>query len=386
MNEIVAINNERTALRIQNGNPWIYANELEKLPDIESGSIVHVFDKTGKKFGVGFYNKNSLIAVRLLFSNDISYYLIKLRIELAISIRQRLIDNSNYCRLVFGESDFLPGLTIDKYGDYLSIEIYSAGFELIKHQVVKALIEIYPNLKGIIQKNGSSWRQREGLSQDDEILYGNIPEIVEIEENGIKYNIDLIKGQKTGYFYDQRFNRNFLQQISKNANVLDLFCNQGGFALNAAKGGARKVVGVDIQRNVIENARSNIILNNFNNIEFVEQDALSYLKQNVEKYDIIISDPPAFTKSKKNVPEAIGAYYSINRWAIKNLVNDGILLTSSCSYHIFEEKFYETIQQAAQKNKRKLRLIYRGLQSPDHPILDALPETKYLKFFGFIVD
>jgi len=160
-----------------------------------------------------------------------------------------------------------------------------------------------------------------------------------------------------------------------------LFCNQGGFALNAAKGGANKVLGVDIQSEAIQSAKKNAEINNYSNIEFIENDCFDYLKSNSDKFDIIISDPPAFTKSKKNIPEAIGAYYQINKLAIRNLEKNGILLSSSCSHHIFEDKFYEIIQRAAKDNKRSLRLIYRGLQSPDHPILDALPTTKYLKFF-----
>lgn len=386
MNDLVVIKNQRTAQRIKNGNPWIYANELLELPNLQSGSIVKIVDKDKNSYGLGFYNRNSLITVRLLFADEISYNLVKTRIISSIAIRDKIIENSNYCRVVFGESDYLPGLIIDRYGDYYSIEIFSAGCERIKESITKAILEINPKTKGIIQKNSSVWRLREGLGQDDEILFGEIPKLVEIEENRVRYQVDLSKGQKTGYFYDQRLNRLFLQQISKKSKVLDLFCNQGGFSLNAAKAGATKVIGVDIQSNVIESAKNNAAINNFESIEFIEIDCVDFLKTNTEKFDIVISDPPAFTKSKKNIPDAIGAYFGINKRAIKNLIPGGILLTSSCSHHIYEDKFYEIIQKAAQSNRRKLRLIYRGLQSPDHPILDALPETKYLKFFGFIVD
>lgn len=386
MYDLVIIKNQRAIQRLKNGNPWIYSNELVDLPNLELGSIVRIYDTDNKSYGLGFYNRNSLIALRLLFTDNIDYNLIRFRIMSSIAIREKLIENPNFCRIVFGESDYLPGLIIDRYGDYYSIEIFSAGFERIKEFIRRAILEINPKTKGILQKNTSLWRLREGLSQDDEILFGEIPEAVSIEENGVKYQVDLARGQKTGYFYDQRLNRFFLQQISRNCKVLDLYCNQGGFALNAAKSGAAKVVGVDIQPNAIESARNNSKLNNFENIEFVENDCIDFLRNNTEKFDIVISDPPAFTKSKKNIPEAIGAYFGINKRAIKILTQGGILLTSSCSHHIYEDKFYEIIHKAAQSNKRKLKLIYRGLQSPDHPILTVLPETKYLKFFGFIVD
>lgn len=386
MNEILTLKNSKVARRINTGHPWIFSNELVELPDLEAGSIVKIVDRSNYNYGLGFYNKNSLIAVRLLFANEVDYQLIKSRILSAFTIREKIIDNFNFCRIVFGESDYLPGLVIDRYGEYFVFEIFSAGFEKIRELIRKAILELNPKTKGILQKNSSIWRQREGLSQRDEILFGEIPDKMLIEENGVKFQVNLIEGQKTGYFYDQRLNRLFVQKIARNSRVLDLFCNQGGFALNAAKGGASTIVGVDIQTNVIESAKNNAIINEFNNIDFVQEDCFDYLKNNTEKFNIVISDPPAFTKSKKNIPEAVRAYYRINKLAIKNLENGGILLSSSCSHHIFEDKFYEIIQQAANENNRKLRLIYRGLQSPDHPILDALPETKYLKFFGFIVD
>lgn len=386
MNEILVLKNSKVARRINAGHPWVFSNELVELPDLESGSIVKIVDKSNFNYGLGFYNKNSLIAVRLLFANEVNYQFIKSRIRSAFAIREKIIDNFYFCRIVFGESDYLPGLVIDRYGEYFVFEIFSTGIEKIKELVIKAILELTPNTKGILQKNSSIWRQREGLSQSDEILFGDIPDKVLMEENGIKYEINIIEGQKTGYFYDQRLNRLFVQKIARNSRVLDLFCNQGGFALNAAKGGASTIVGVDVQSNVIDRAKKNVVINNLKNIDFIESDCFDFLKNNIEKFNIIISDPPAFTKSKKNIPEAVRAYHRINKLAIRNLENGGILLSSSCSHHIFEDKFYEIIQRAAIETNRKLRLIYRGLQSPDHPILDALSETKYLKFFGFIVD
>jgi len=255
MNRIIKLKNQASVKRINDGNPWIYSNELVDLPDIENGSLVKVVDNKQNDYGLGFYNRNSLIAVRLLFVKEVNLELIKSRISNAIMIREKLIENPKFCRVVFGESDFLPGLIIDRYGDNFVIEILSAGFEKLKELVVKSIIQIYTKTQGILQKNSSIWRIKEGLTTEDEILYGEIPDTLTIEENGIKYNINLLKGQKTGYFFDQRLNRLFVQQIAKKSKVLDLFCNQGGFALNAAKGGANKVLGVDIQSEAIQSAK-----------------------------------------------------------------------------------------------------------------------------------
>lgn len=379
------IKNNSILRKIQSGYMWLFANELVELPELSRGSLVDVSDKYENNLGLGFYNRNSLISVRLLNTNNFDKSEIRKRVLQAKYLRDRLLNGSVDYRLIFGESDNLPGLVVDKYGDYFSIEIYSAGMENFKEIIIEVLLEIFPTTKGIYQKNNSIWRIYELLPQESQVLFGVIPDEIEITENNVKYLISIVEGQKTGYFYDQRLNRKFLQSISNKSKVLDLFCNVGGFGLNAAYSGAEKVIGIDSQENVINQAKANAEQNKFNNIQFIKADVFDFLKAEIETFDTIICDPPAFTKSKKNVPQAIGAYFQVNRLAMKRLNKNGILLTSSCSQHITDQTFYDTIQKAAKEAKRSLRLIYTGLQSPDHPILTAMPETKYLKFYGFIV-
>lgn len=384
----IIIKNNRTIKRINDGHLWLFSNELIDLPNINPGSIVNVSDKFGKSYGVGFYNKNSLISVRLLNSSNFSKEILNQRITNSYISRKNIFPLENSFRLVYGESDSLPGLIIDKYSDYFSVQLLSFGMDLLKNEIKDSLLEIFPQTKGIILRNDSYWRKIEGLDLYDEIIFGTLPEEIEISENGIIYRISLTSGQKTGYFFDQRLNRNFLQSISKDKTVLDLFTNQGGFALNAALGNAKNVIGIDISSSVITMARSNALLNNFQNIYFFEFDVFEYLKNQISEnssYDLIICDPPAFAKNKKSVKNALIAYRRVNKLAMKCLNNNGILLTSSCSQHIDDSSFYMEIQKAANESQKKLIQIYQGIQSPDHPVLPSMNETKYLKFLGFIV-
>lgn len=386
--ETIFIKNNRTIKRINDGHLWLFSNELIELPNIHPGTIVNVSDKSGKSYGVGFYNKNSLISVRLLNSSNFNKEILNQRIANAFISRKNIFPLENSFRLVYGESDSLPGLIIDKYSDYFSVQLLSFGMELLKNEIAASLLEIFPQTKGIIIRNDSYWRKIEGLDEKDEIIFGTLPEEIEISENGIIYRISLTSGQKTGYFFDQRLNRNFLQSISKDKTVLDLFTNQGGFALNAARGNAKNVIGIDISSSVITMARSNTLLNEFRNINFFEFDVFDYLKNQISenhKYDLIICDPPAFAKNKKSIKNALIAYRRVNKLAMKCLNNNGILLTSSCSQHIDDSSFNKEIQKAANEVHKKLIQIYQGIQSPDHPILPSMNETKYLKFLGFIV-
>lgn len=384
--EIVRIKNNRITKKLQSGYQWIFSNELTELPDLPPGSIVKVIDNLNNNYGIGFYNKNSLIAVRILNSEIFNLNLIIERITKAYNLRKKIFYEEISYRLIFGESDNLSGLIIDKYNDYFALQILTAGFENNIDLLCNAILSLFPSTKGIFLKNDTYWRKIEGLPLEDKILFGEIPDFIEIEENSIKYNISLNFGQKTGYFFDQRLNRKFLQSISKNQTVLDLFCNQGGFALNAAKGNASKILGIDSSSFSIELAKNNSKINQFNNISFELVDVFEFLKSQTQKWDIIICDPPAFAKNKKSVPNAIIGYKKVNKLAIKALEKGGILLTSSCSQHIREDVFYNIILQTAKELNRNLRLIYTGLQSPDHPILTSMEETRYLKFFGFIVD
>lgn len=372
--------------RIKSGHLWIFSNELESIPDLPSGSIIEVYTSNNTNLGLGLYNPHSLIAIRLLntFSPiNIEFFLD--RINSAFDLRRRL-DKTEMCRLVFGESDLLPGLIVDKYGDYLSIQILSAGMETFTDIIIEALLKILPDTKGIIAKNNSKLRILEGLPIEEKILYGEIPDEIITNENGIKLNIALKQSQKTGYFLDQSDNRKFIMSISNGLNVLDCYCNQGGFALHSAKGGAKEIVCIDSSNTALAQAKNNSELNNFNNFNFIESDVHEFLNRELSgnsKWDLIILDPPAFAKNKKDVRNASKGYAKINRLALQLLSDGGFLATSSCSYHITEESFYNIIINEAVKLNIQLRLIYRGSQSPDHPILTSMPETKYLKFFVF---
>jgi 23S rRNA (cytosine1962-C5)-methyltransferase len=386
--ETLIIKNNRTLKRLNDGHLWIFSNELIELPDLPNGTIVKVNDRNYNNLGIGFYNKNSLISIRLLFSDYFNSEIIYNRILNANKFRNKIFPTEKSYRLVFGESDLLPGLIIDKYSNYFSVQILSAGMELFKQQIVDSLLKIFPETAGIICRNDSHWRKIEGLNLEDEILFGTIEDLIIIKENDISYSISITKGQKTGYFFDQRLNRQFLSTISKDASVLDLFSNQGGFALNAAKGGAKEVLGVDVSVNAIEMAKSNSIDNNFSTAKFQTEDVFDFLNNEEvgkRKWDIIICDPPAFAKNKKSIYNALNAYRKVNKLAINCLKQDGILLTSSCSQHIDEFSFYNEIHNAAKEAGKNLIQFYRGNQSPDHPIIPSMKETDYLKFFGFIV-
>lgn len=379
--------NKNIDKRIRQGYPWIFSNEIQKTIDCEPGEVVEVISENGKSYGYGFYNKNSLIAIRLLFTDNKpnkDFYLTK--ILKAIDYRKRIFPDCEALRIIYGESDFLPGLIVDKFNDYLSLQFLSAGIDRQKQFIIESLISAFPSIKGIYEKNLSHLRNLEGLEQSEGVLFGNIPEEIFIIENSIQYSISFFDSQKTGYFFDQRLNRAYIQNIAKNKRVLDCYCNQGGFALNSAFAKASYVIGIDSSSSAINKAIRNARINNFGSIDFNIADVEEYLNSSIKngrKWDIIILDPPAFAKSKKNVSSALKKYRRINSLAIQLLNNGGFLASSSCSQHIFEDVFYRIICEEVAKSNKIARLIFRGQQSPDHPILVSMPETKYLKFFIF---
>ncbi|MCL5991995.1 MAG: class I SAM-dependent rRNA methyltransferase [Bacteroidetes bacterium] len=372
--------------RIKEGHLWIFSNELESIPDLPSGSIVGIYTSNHTNLGLGFYNPHSLIAVRLLktYSTINTDFFLE-RFKSALELRKRL-NNTEICRLVFGESDLLPGLIVDKYGDYLSIQILSAGMENFTDSIIEAILKVLPETKGIIAKNNSKLRVLEGLPLEEKVLFMDIPDEIITKENGINLSISLKQSQKTGYFLDQTENRKFIMSISKDLNVLDCYCNQGGFALHSAQGHAKEIICIDSSNTALVKAKRNAELNSFNNINFFESDVPEFFSRELSrdsKWDLIILDPPAFAKSKKDVRNASKGYAKINRLALQLLSEGGFLSTSSCSHHITEETFYEIIIREAVRLNIQLRLIHRGSQAPDHPALASMPETKYLKFFAF---
>jgi 23S rRNA (cytosine1962-C5)-methyltransferase len=375
--------------RVFFGHPWIFSNELEEVPDAEPGELAEVIDSRGRNLGLSFYNPHSLISARLIYTDiepDVNFF--SDRIKTAINYRTKLFPGSNTYRLVFGESDFVPGLVADRFGDYISIQSLSAGIENRLDIIVEAIIKVLPEVKGIFAKNISTLRQNEGLELSENLLFGNIPDEIICEEEDIKLSVSLTSGQKTGYFLDQRLNRKFIRTISKGMRILDCYSNQGGFALNACYGGAVETLAVDISSSALERAKRNAEINGLENFNVIKADVVDLLKQQIEdgeKWDMVVLDPPAFTKSRKKLPQAKAGYAKINRLAIQLLKPNSYLVSSSCTQQIEEELFLNLIHTEAAKLGRQLRVVFRGMQSPCHPILIAMPETKYLKFYVFQV-
>ncbi len=378
---------------IRKGQLWAYDNEVEAVEgDPQPGDIVRVRNYAGKDLGLAFYNPHSKIRIRLLLTHTapITADFFADRIRNAYLLRQQLIDfqqNTMY-RLVFSESDFLPGLVVDIFDRYAAIQMLAYGLERLSAEIQEALLQVLPDLRGIYAKNDSVLRQKEGLPQYEETLWGSIPEEIICLENNLRFCINIASGQKTGFFLDQKTNRRWIQKFARDRAVLDCFSNQGGFALNAAAAGARSITAVDSSAPALAIAQRNFELNGFSKqaVEFVCDDVFDFLleaKRAGRQWDLIILDPPAFTKSKEQIPAAIRGYARLHRLAFRVLAPDGILATSSCSYHIDEERFLRIVQEEALRAGRFLQLLYRGQQSPDHPILPAMPQTKYLKFFLF---
>lgn len=372
--------------RVAGGHPWIYRTEVESTGgDFQPGDIVDVVDFRGKFLGRGYINPASQILVRIMTrdrNEEINRNFFYKRLKAAWEYRQRVVTDTNACRVVFAEADFLPALIVDKFGDFLSVQTLALGIDVHKETIVELLDDII-NPKGIYERNDVSVRELEGLPLQTGFLKGPFEPLVEIEENGLKFEVDLAGGQKTGYFLDQRENRMALRHLASGARVLDCFCHTGTFTTYAAKFGAREVQGIDIAGNALEVARRNAARNGFSELcgfkEANSFDELRALEKSGQKFDLVILDPPAFTKSKKALEGAIRGYKEINLRAMKLLPPGGFLVTCSCSYHMGEELFREVIASAGQDAGRQLRLVEMRRQAKDHPMLLASPETYYLK-------
>ncbi len=375
--------------RLLGGHQWIFSNEIEKIDGSAGiGDIAELYKYDGSFLGIGFYNPHSLISFRLLsrIKEPINEDFFLKRLQQAKLLREKLFPNSNTYRLVHSESDFLPGLIIDRYNEYCALQIFTAGMEHYTGTICNA-IESLLRPKAIIARNDAALRSLEQLRQTTEVLRGTPGETVYNEE-GIFYIVDILKGQKTGLFLDQRENRTRIRRFVKNNRVLDCFCNDGGFALHACSAGAIEVIGVDISEATIERAKINARMNNATNCSFVVADVFEFLKHQIvnnEQYDVIILDPPSFTKNKRSVPTALRGYKQLHYYALQLLKTPGFLITASCSHHITKEDFLKTIQEAGQKAKRALKLLEFHGASPDHPVLISMPETSYLKFAIFAV-
>lgn len=401
MTTLTVKNRHNTRLRA--GHLWVFSNELESIPtDFPAGSLVEVRSAGGHSYGTALFNPNSLIAARLLVSDaqelDVKFF--AQRLGEALALRQRVFPHETSYRLVFGESDFLPGLVIDRYADgstgsdYFVLQTLSVGMDIRKDAIAEALRTVFPQTKAIIEKNNSALRKHDGLDQREGVLWGAVPTEIQMTENGVLSALSLMEGQKTGYFLDQKLNRLKVKELSKGLRVLDCFTNQGGFALHAVAGGAVSALGLDSSLSAIERCRLNAERNDMvGKATFECEEVLDYLHAAAERFtasgekpwDMVILDPPAFAKSRAQVSQAKRGYAKINRMALRILPRGGFLVTGSCSHHVSEETLLGVIQEEAQRERRRLRLVFRGGQSPCHPVLASMPETEYLKFFIFEV-
>ncbi|MEG1495417.1 MAG: class I SAM-dependent rRNA methyltransferase [Bacilli bacterium] len=387
---------------ILNGHPWVYEGEVTKVDgNVKDGELVDVISNKEKYLGTGFFNSNSKIRIRIISRNtndtfDKAFF--KRRIEYAWNYRKTVMNNDlNCCRVIFGEADFLPGLTVDKFGSILVTQTLCLGIDKIKDIIFPLLYEVLNNnpdpITGIYERNDVKIRELEGLTEYKGFYPLNNNLLVKdttttIIENNLKYEVDFENGQKTGYFLDQKYNRLAIQNISKDKTVLDCFTHTGSFAMNAALGGAKRVVAVDISNSALEVAEKNIKLNNLEKIVSVKQadifDLLREMDDNKDhSYDLIILDPPAFTKSRSTISSAMRGYKEINYRAMKLLPRGGYLVTASCSHFATEAMFKEMLINASHDAGVTLRQVEFKEQGPDHPILWNVPETNYLKFYIF---
>lgn len=372
--------------RIANGHPWIFNNEVDKVDgDAKGGETVEVFSHDNKFVGKGYINPKSQILVRLLTRNktdEINEQFFLKQITNCWEYRKKLGYTEN-CRLVFGEADSLPQLIIDKFNDYFVIQTLALGIDVWKPAIVTALQAIF-RPKGIYERNDVPVRELEGLPQHKGFLSDPFETTITINENGLKFRVDIENGQKTGYFLDQQDNRRAIRHIVKDADVLGAFTYTGTFEIHAAHYGAKSVLGLDISANAVEQANANAVFNNLENIcQFETANAFDVLKQwgkEGRQYDVVMLDPPAFTKSRETIQKAITGYKEINLRGMKLIKPGGFLVTSSCTSLVNPELFLQTIEMAAKDARRKLRQVVFQSQAADHPVIWNLENTQYLKF------
>ena len=377
--------NKKINPRIALGHPWIYNNEVDRIAGpIEPGDIVEVYFFDGQLAGRGYINPNSQIIIRLLTRKreEIDAAFFHKKIKDAWDYRQQLGYVEN-CRLVFGEADGIPALIIDKFNDYFVLQTLSLGIEKWKESIVAAINEIFKP-KGIFERNDVPVRELEGMVQQKGFLSNEFPTEIMIQENGLQFYVDIENGQKTGYFLDQQDNRRAIKNLVQGADVLGAFTYTGTFEIHAAHYGAKSVLGIDISENAVAQANKNAVLNQLDHIvKFEAMNAFDVLKQWVKdgrQYDVVMLDPPAFTKSRNNIDKAVTGYKEINLRGMQMIRSGGFLVTSSCTNLVSPELFLETIQMAAWDAKKRIRQVTYQTQSSDHPIIWGMENTHYLKF------
>jgi len=375
--------------RIRNGHLWVFSNEIAKTEGgPETGALVELYDNKDY-LGTGFYNKNSLITLRLLspvYKEDLAEY-IRETITNAYELRKNFYPNRDSFRLVFSESDFLPGLIIDKYNNTFVLQVYSFGMNE-NIQMVVDVLKTELNAENIFTRNDPYFRKLEGLPEDDTVYLGEIG-IETIDDGKLKYRIDFASSQKTGFYFDQCDNREFVERLTNGKTVLDAFCNSGGFGMHAATAGAGYVTFLDSSAGEITNAEKNFTLNGLESeTDFINMDVFDYLQKSIDAgrtFDVVMVDPPAFAKSRKSIPTALKGYAKLNKMAASCVGVNGYLVTSSCSHHINRDDFIEAVVSGAAKAGKQLQQIHLSGPSMDHPILPAMAETTYLKFAVFKV-
>ena len=396
MSEAIVTLKKGEGRMLKSGGLWIFDNEIASiLGSFEDGDIVAVHDFDGYGLGKGFINRNSKIRVRMMTRNrhqEIDEAFLRMRVQEAWDYRKKVSDTGS-CRVIFGEADFLPGLVVDKFSDVLVVQSLALGIDRLKDQIVELLKEVLAadgiKIRGVYERSDAKVRRQEGMELYKGFIGEPFDTDVEIEENGVHYMVDVKDGQKTGFFLDQKYNRKAIQRLCKDAKVLDCFTHTGSFALNAGYGGAKEVTGVDASELAVEQATLNSKLNGMQDrVKFICRDVfelLPELEEKGEKFDVVILDPPAFTKSRNSVKNAVKGYHEINLRAMKLVRDGGFLATCSCSHFMTYELFTQTIHQAARNVHKRLRQVEYRTQAPDHPILWAAEESYYLKFYVFQV-
>ncbi|MCW8908145.1 MAG: class I SAM-dependent rRNA methyltransferase [Sedimenticola sp.] len=380
--------------RLRAGHCWIYSNEIDTaatpLKGLPPGGPVEIISSRDKRLGSGYANPHSLIAARLVSRDPrhpLGGSLIVHRLKVALALRQRLYAKPYY-RLLFGESDGLPGVVIDRFGDYLVIQITTAGMERLKDELLAAVVKVLKPA-GVLFRNDTASRELEGLESYVEVAVGDWPEVLQVEERDCRFRVPARGGQKTGWFFDQAVNRSRMRAYVKGQRVLDVCSYVGAWGVQAAVAGASEVICVDASATaldaVAENAAENGVSERMSGLQGDAFDALRALRQEQERFDVVLLDPPAFIKRRKDMREGTVAYRRINQLALQLLNRDGILVSSSCSHHMAADALLQEIQQAARHTDRSLQLLERGFQAPDHPVHPAIPETAYLKSFSLRV-
>lgn len=384
------------ARALKSGGLWIYDNEIDRIDGaFENGELVKVFDFDGYPLGIGFINTRSTITVRMMSRKQnavVDESFIEMRVRSAWEYRKSTVDTSS-CRVIFGEADFLPGIVIDKFSDVLVVESLALGIDRFKPVIIEKLKKIMAedgiSIRGVYERSDAKVRLQEGMERIKGFIGEPFDTKVEITENGVRYLVDVQDGQKTGFFLDQKYSRLAIQRLCKGKRVLDCFTHTGSFALNAGIAGAAEVLGVDASELGVSQATENAVLNGLSDrVSFITADVfdlLPELEKKGEKYDIVVLDPPAFTKSRNSVKNAVKGYREINLRGMKLVKDGGYLATCSCSHFMTPDLFTKTIREAAGNVHKRLRQVEYRTQAPDHPILWGNEESYYLKFYIFQV-